>query len=196
MKTNQINFFLMPEDINEINHYLHSNDFLIISQPMTSNSIVSLNSITEFNNDLEIKFSKKFLVLKQDINKLNIKFIKEQNYYLINEFNSPCIEVLFSPFNKDSNKKLNRGRFFFSKSFYDSEKNIQNKEDSFVNASLAFFKWVKKNFKNVKLKGFEDFLVSQRTLDWVNSGGMLLENYNFYKSSIDSQNLIKQKAIA
>lgn len=196
MKTNQINFFLMPEDIGEVNSYLHSNDFLIISQPIFSESIVPTHSISDFQNELEIKFSKKFLALKQDTDKLNIKFIKEQNYYLINEFNSPCIEVLYSPFHKDTQKKMNRGRFFFSKSFYDQQRKIQNKEDSFVNAGSAFFKWIRKNFRSAGLKGFEDFLISQRTLEWVNSGGILLENYNFSKSFIDSDYQIKHKAIA
>ena len=31
-----------------------------------------------------------------------------------------------------------------------------------------FFKWIRKNFKNVKLKGYEEFLISERTMQWLN----------------------------
>ena len=31
-----------------------------------------------------------------------------------------------------------------------------------------FFKWIRKNFKNVKLKGYEEFLITERTLLWLN----------------------------
>ncbi|MBK7054866.1 MAG: hypothetical protein IPH52_07380 [Leptospiraceae bacterium] len=31
-----------------------------------------------------------------------------------------------------------------------------------------FFKWIRKHFKNVKMKGYEEILITERTLKWLN----------------------------
>jgi hypothetical protein len=191
MKTNQINFFFMPEDIAAIDDYLHSHKILIVSQPMQTDQLRIVNSISLFETDLDKKLNKKYLIPEVNQSQITVKQIKEQNYFLINDLISPCVEVVYSPFSQLKDKSMNRGRFYYNKTFYNAKKELVSKNENFLEFASSFFKWIKKNFKNSKLKGFEDFLVSERTKNWVNSGGMLLENYNL--SSKFQQEKISQK---
>lgn len=195
MRSNQINFFFMPEDVFEIDNYARMNDIIIVSQPMPSDNLRTVESISTFESDLDKKMNKKFLIRNIDKSKVSVRYIKEQNYYLINDLNSPCIEILYSAFIKSKDKALNRGRFYYSKNFYDG-KLLRNKDEAFIQFASEFFKWIRKYFKNVKLKGLEDFLVSERTLEWIKSGGTLLENYNLSSRYAEENKIVQEKAIA
>ena len=195
MKSSQINFFFMPSDILEIDAYIRNNDLLLVSDPMPTKTLRIVDSISTYETELDKKLNKKYIIRKSDKSNISIKHIKEQGYYLVNETPSPCIEVLYSNFDLNKDKTMNRGRFYYNRNYYD-ENTLQTKDEGFIQFAADFFKWIKKNFKNVKLEGYEDFLVSERTLTWIKSGGVLLENYNLVSKFKKENTKVKEKAIA
>ncbi len=172
--SSQINFFLMPEDILEMDAFLKVHQCSVVAEPMPSQELKFINSILVNGNE---KINKKYIIRNLDIPKISIKEVKQQNYYLVNETISPCIEIIYPKFEKNKDKQLNRGRVYYNKFYYDTENKLTYKDESFLKYASDFFKWIKKHFQNVKLKNYEDFLVSEKTLKWVQSGGTLSE-YN------------------
>lgn len=103
------------------------------------------------------------------------EFIEKQNYYSIDVISSPAIEFLI-PKNIISGSVIHSGRMYYVYSYYNSQNLLVPKSDAFLTLASDFFKWVKKNFKNVKLSGYDSYLISQRTEVWMRTtGGKLSE---------------------
>ncbi|MCB1179424.1 MAG: hypothetical protein KDK36_17715, partial [Leptospiraceae bacterium] len=97
MKGKQINFYLLNSEIQEIDNYLLNQEISILGIPMPSTKLNFLNSILEPSPSFM-----KFLTLKKWGNRIKTRYIEEQNYYLIDIFNSPVIEFSL-PFQKEKN---------------------------------------------------------------------------------------------
>lgn len=180
MSSSQINFYLMEEDVQKINEYIVSQNFLIVSDPMPEMGLNLVSSLTGTSNRKVHRF---FILRKEDEEKIETKFISRQKYYTINETNSPVIEFIPSEI---INNKFYRGRIYYIKKNYGSNGQLIEKDSAFLKAAGDLFKWIKKNIKNVKYTGFEDFLVSEKTINWVkeNKGILLLNNIDPEKNSL------------
>ena len=66
---------------------------------------------------------------------------------------------------RDNRIKM-RGRVYYTKNKIGN--GSPKKNELFLKMADDFFKWIRKNFKNVKLKGYEEFLISERTMQWLN----------------------------
>ena len=176
MNSSQINFYLMPDDAIEMDTYLRQNDLILLAQPMPDCNLISVDSLQSLAfKDLKIR-SVKYIARREDKEKIKLEFVETQNHYVIDVLNSPVIEIWFPSFlNKEKRK---RGRVYYVKTYLDREsKKEVLKNSEFLKLAEDFFKWIRRNFKNVKLPGYENFLVSERTANWLKeSGGQLAIN--------------------
>ena len=171
MKSSQINFYFTIEDVKQIDQFIKENSFIILSQPMKTKD---LNIVPSLLVEESNSRSDKLITSSKFIDKIFLKYIDTQKYYLVDVAQSPVIEF-FNPNNLD-NKKL-RGRLYYTKTFLTEQKKLMAKDTDFLTFSENFFKWIKKNFKNEKYKGYESFLVTKNTIDWIEkTNGKLLVN--------------------
>ena len=157
MMGRQINFYLMEEDIDEINNYLSKQGLIILAAPMKANKL-------ELAESLFVKSRDHYITAPSLQNEILITFIETQNYYLPDILDSPIIE--FDSGHMRDNRIKMRGRVYYTKTKIGN--GSPKKNELFLKMADDFFKWIRKNFKNVKLKGYEEFLISERTLQWLN----------------------------
>ncbi|MCB1160662.1 MAG: hypothetical protein H7A25_04160 [Leptospiraceae bacterium] len=62
--------------------------------------------------------------------------------------------------------------------FLTESKEISNKDAHFLSLAEKFYRWIKKNLKNQKYEGYEKFLVTENTINWLHKskGELLLNN--------------------
>ncbi len=73
---------------------------------------------------------------------------------------SPLIEFI-QPFLDTEKMLMRRGRVYYTKSYYESNK-LTNKPESFLESANNLFKWIRKNIKRSKPAGYEGLFVSER----------------------------------
>lgn len=165
MKSSQVNFFMHPDDIELFGKYLAENNIISINQPQFTAELKISSSIAEkADNEWWMKC---FLVRQADINFIKNEFINKQNYYLINEFESPVIEFSRSFFD---GKILKHGRLYFLKAVYDSSGKLAYKSQEFITCSQAVLKWIKKHYKRDIETGY---YLSPRAEELKNNNGKL-----------------------
>ncbi|MCB1158419.1 MAG: hypothetical protein KDK45_13030, partial [Leptospiraceae bacterium] len=147
MKSKQINFFITPEDVLEIEKYLTKHNFLLTCHPLPTESIVLLDSllIRNLENSFKIR-GQKFIFREEDKSNLVIEYISTQKYYSVEISQSPVIEFLYPQMEPDV---LRPGRLYFVKDYLDKiEMKEKMKAESFISAAEDLFKWFRKTFKN------------------------------------------------
>ncbi len=169
MKSKQINFYLMPEDISEINQYIQDKDLSVYNNYSINLNLQKLDSLLQ-TKILGKTSSMKYVTSKDFAKEIKNEFIEKQNYYSIDIVSSPVIEF-FIPKNLISGNIIHSGRIYYIHSFYNSQNQLTQKPEVFLKLADDLFKWVKKNFKNVKLSGYEAFLISERTQAWMQATG-------------------------
>ena len=137
MNSKQINFFLTPEDIQEVNEYLKENKLLVIPQPIPTENIVLIDSLLTrtIGNEYKIR-GQKYIARPEDKDKLLVEHIKEQNYYLIEMMNSPVIEFLYPIHTSNT---IQSGRIYFIKDILDESKDmVVMKNTGFLDTAEKF----------------------------------------------------------
>lgn len=157
-----------PDDIEPFGKYLAENNIVSINQPQYTDQLKISNSIAEKANN---EWEKCFLVRKEDISIIKNKFIKKQNYYLIDDSESPVIEFIRCSFN---GSVLEWGRLYFIKAIYNSSGELAYKSQEFIACSQAVLKWIKKHYKKNIETGF--YYLSPKAEEWKNNNGKL----NYY----------------
>lgn len=183
MKSSQINFYLSKEDIAELESFILSSGLQIIQDNPEKKDLIKIDSLTSETS------SKKFIVRSEDVDK--IQFIKTKNsgLFIIDQNNSPVIEF-WNPTNWQNSKVMPRGRVYYIKDYYNTEGILTEKPHDFILTAETLFKWIKKQFKNVKIPGFEMFLVSPRTYQWMQEqNGQLMD-------MVTAENLKEKKFVA
>ena len=147
MMGRQINFYLMKEDILEVDEYIRKNGMIIIPNYTKTASIEPLKSLPSVADQIKKRY------------------IDTQKYFTIDILDSPVIE--FSQPGYYNNTIKMRGRVYYTKATIGNGNAPKN--ELFLKMADDFFKWIRKNFKNVKLKGYEGLLVTERTNAWLNA---------------------------
>ncbi|MCB1159964.1 MAG: hypothetical protein H7A25_09430 [Leptospiraceae bacterium] len=159
MKSSQINFYMTDEDILEIDNYLKAQGLVIISAYHSEKEIKVLPSLLVSENDKPIQ-KNRLILLQEDLPHLKPGYIETKEMYNVDIMDSPVIE--FSPGGIKENK-FYRGRLYYVKDILNKKGQSEEKNAEFLKIASSLFRWIKKHFKNAKLQGFEDFLVTERT---------------------------------
>lgn len=173
MRSKQINFFMMPEDVETFEAYLKGRkDTEFLGLPMYKQELRIVKSLLDKGKDM---FFGLFLASNFLLDKIVLKYIPKQDYYLIEDLTSPVIEFdrCFYDF---KNKKIRRGRLYVITGYYADNGEWVMKEQRFLDWADEIFKWFRKTFRKQKLEGYEGFLVTPKTIKWVQEeGGDLLK---------------------
>jgi hypothetical protein len=169
MTSKQINFFFSQEDLQELEDYAFSHNWQILAHYSPSTEVVILDSIFAPTKGW------KFLVQPSQIDQVKKYWVDTQNYYAIEISASPLIELV--QLHSDPEQKiLGRGRVYFEQIVYVDGQAVR-KDEHFLQAADALFKWIRKHFRGSQPEGYKGFLISPRVKNWIeNEGGTLREN--------------------
>jgi len=169
----QINFFMMPEDVAELDAKVKEQGWIIISELMPTQEIITHQNI------MNCKENRVYLCLPIHIDLLNVVYIQTTQKYWLKEILSPVVEFRRSIINLESNN-LHSGRLFYDKKFLNHKTDlIEEKPKEFIKSADELFRWVTKKFR---FKTNESYLVSQTAFDWVNQqhGRLMSANKQIY----------------
>lgn len=143
MKGKQINFFLTPEDVKELDKYLSENEFVIIPQPLYKNKIELIDSLLYSPDNGEKIRPEKYIVSKNDLENIELSYIDTHRYHLIglNDKN-PAIEFTYIS-KAPEDKKIKRGRLYYTDVFYDNSE-LRKKTNVLLNQQKIFLHGLKK----------------------------------------------------
>jgi len=167
MKSSQINFFMMPQDVAELDNYLKQNGWVIIADRMPTGKICLLDS-------LENQQSLYSYISKSDfLQQIQLKYINNYNYYKVDVLESAVIEYRKSLIQYD-NKLLKLGRLYYNKEKTDKANcELLLKDELFLKNAELLFKWLKKTINNTKTNNH--CYTSPRALQFANN-----EQFTFF----------------
>lgn len=172
MKSSQINFYFTQEDVKILEQFIKENGLVILSQPTKTKEFNIVDSLLW--NDTGAR-ADKLITSPELMKQIVLKYIESKNYYIVDVIQSPVIEFFYP---KNIDNKMLRGRIYYVKDSLSEDDKLVPKSNEFIELSSNLMKWVKKNIKNVKYNGFENFLVTQNTVTWLiqSKGELLLNN--------------------
>ena len=175
MKSNQINFFILPEDLIAFERILLEHGTLFIKQPIYDLNDIYIQTIQ--HSKVEGLFNKIYLTTKEFQENVVIEKVEKQPYHLVNVLLSDVIEFSLGGFLFSSNK-LERGRFYYIYSYF--ENNIA------VGKSSEFKKWADSIFSSVKKDALiknnpkNIYYLSRNVKDWMVSNNADVHESGLY----------------
>lgn len=170
MNSKQLNFFILPDDLREIELFLVNEGVLFIPQPIYDKEQIYSPSIIR-NPKPKKEFDQINLTKSDFSDKVLLKRIEQQGYYLMNIEQSLVIEFDTGGFLYKPNQ-LERGRLYYITGFYNENRFFVKKDEQFIKWADKIFKEVKKRFLK-KSESFEYF--SPRATNWMNETGAQIE---------------------
>lgn len=169
MKSKQLNFFITPDDHNDINEFLKQNDVFIIVDEYI---LTSKNPVRRLP-DPDDHIFQVYLLSKNNIEDLKVLSTKNNIRYFDNLTN-PLLEFSLGGFYPYDRNLLQRARFYYIKGFY------QN--GAFIDKSSCFIEWsdsIIKDFKKKFLKKYskgDGFWYSESSIRWIEEHDAVLIN--------------------
>ena len=130
----QINFFLGPNDLLELEARLKKVDAPVVLHSRSPTRKPRVLDTMNFTEDGK-QWLFLYLVRSQDLNSLRIKEIKAQGYWSVDTLTSPVIELDRCYYD---GKILRRGRLYYVDGFYEQEEWVEKSSD--------FKTWAKRLF--------------------------------------------------
>jgi len=165
MNSSQINFFMMPEDVAELEQYIKEQRLVIVADTMPTPQLLPIDSTNG------VIFT--YILNPSKIGNVKIKYLENHQCYTIDQTFSPVIEFTKSNYNPAENT-LRRGRLYYSKGYYNEANQWIANDSETLNNAAKLFKWFKQHFKGATKDNF--FVVTPRTKQWIdNNNGKLLK---------------------
>ncbi len=169
-KSKQLNFFITPDDLKEIDIFLKENACLVLRNNVSSES-------ESFGYDIESNTEKLFQVFlsKEEFkNNITFNYLESKEYYYVYETSSYVIEFGIGGFYPYSDKEFHRSRLYFIHEYY--------KDGILVKKSPEFVEWANtlmRNFKKrflVKHPSYSNDYFSEQSINWVKLNNAKLES--------------------
>lgn len=161
MKSSQLNFYIHPDDLIEIEKFFKNRNTLFVEQPIESINNPFITSITYPKP--KNQFDKTYLTDNTLLENLFFDRVDKQGYFLVKDISSYVIEFSRGGFLFEENK-LERARLYFVKSYFDGGEEI-TKSEKFISWASGIIKDFKKNFL-IKPTDNKGYYFSKRVLDW------------------------------
>ncbi len=143
MKSAQLNFFMMPEDIAEMIKILPDFKMLLLKDIYQKNIPLPTDNIDD---------NSFFYIVPQNLlTEVKLKYYESHKCYIVQQEFSPVIEFLAGHFNSEENI-LQRGRLFYWKEYYNENNEITEQPEELLYSSKKLFTWFKKKFLPSKKK--------------------------------------------
>jgi len=137
----QINFFMMPEDVAELDKKIKELGLVILDDCMPTDSIVIHNSL------LKTLTPTSYFALPNELEKITTTHLEKRNLFIINQMRSPAIEFSQSIIINDTNKMAS-GRFFFDAMYFDKNNEYISVSDDLKKCNDKLFSWFKRKYQN------------------------------------------------
>lgn len=165
MNSKQLNFYVLPQDLENVQSFLVANDILLIKEPVVSSSgsIFTDSVVNPYPAPGTFKY---YLVFKKYSSEVKLEWIENQQYYVVDYCRSPIVEFArgyFVPGTKDV--ELTRARLYFVVAYYENNKLIR-KDTEFVKEATKLINKFKKQFL-VKHKSFQADWSSPSVIKWL-----------------------------
>ncbi len=165
----QINFFMMPDDIRELDGQIRKMGLKIIEYKMPTQEIVQLQSL------LEGKRFKKLIIYSEYLKQLNIRYYEQPQIYCIDCHSAPAIEFN-RPYFDTQKKIMKTGRLYYETEFLNNKKEFERKPEKLIKTGEKLYRWFRNHFENQKINSW---FTTARTKEWINNErGTLLTTYN------------------
>lgn len=160
MSSKQINFFIMPSDVSEINSFLKEMGCLFVKSNVIAPAAAFIDNI-----ETESKITKQYYLCPlQYKNDVVFKQVKDEHCFYVDINASNVIEFDIGGL-YDNDEQLHRSRLYYVTAYYDKTSKLTSKENVFV-------KWADKlaaEFKKRFLKKYSDAtssLFSADSIKW------------------------------
>jgi len=178
VKSKQVNFYSVANDLPEFENYFKNRDIVFVRLPINDKSdFVSKSELYRKNHSNE--WSKVYLTKPQYLDSIKVDLIVKQNYYLINDIESPVVEFI-RPFRDLLTGTVERSRLYFVSSYFIGNELIP-KENDFLKWATDLLGDFKKAFLNKTIENNNYY--TNRTLDFVKSGAIEggLPRFSYFK---------------
>lgn len=176
MKSSQLNFFILPKDLEILEEIFIKYNALFITQPIFDTDKIFTDTIRYPLKDGQ--FDKIYLTTKEFYNNVIIEKVEKQQYYLVDEILSEVVEFSRGGFLYSKNK-LERARFYYIHSYF--------KDNISIEKSPEFKKWTNDIFKAVKkhvliIDKSNDTYLSNNAQTWMIENKASLQKSGLYIS--------------
>jgi len=156
MKSKQISFLALNDDLNAFEKFLVQSNFSIIANPMPDNKPYIVDNL----NFSEVKFSFiKYLCLNNQLNLVQSNYVETFHYYMTDVVISPVVEIILPKINF-ATKEYKEGRLYYTAGYYDSSGAWNEKNIEFLNSAKKLFDWIRKNFSKSNSGEFDGIYLS------------------------------------
>lgn len=173
MSSKQLNFFITPEEHQKINEFFAK-----------KGSVVLLNQDISDNDKIEIKHGipenyvyKIYLSNLEFINKIKINTTNTDNGNIksFDILESYLLEFNLGGFFPNDKNVLQRGRFYYVKSFWNDQNVLEEKSSDFIKWCDDFVKEFRKEFLQ-KYSKEKTFLYSKSAIKWIEENNASEDN--------------------
>jgi hypothetical protein len=161
----QVNFYMLPEDQLEFEAWLRAKgDVCFINQPLRTEEIEVIPTLIV--PEMGKTWLGVYLAQRTDLENILVKYVASQNYWLIDDNQSPVVEFGRCYFDGSI---LGRGRLYFRTGFYSDEE--QEKEKQFINWADKILKWIRTHYNRDPKTGY---YIGPHAKKWIlHKGGQL-----------------------
>jgi hypothetical protein len=143
MRSRQINFFHLPEELNIFELFFKECEIIYIKENIKQLADYIENEIPRINNDLPFKI---FLSKYNFRHKIVYHFDNKKDIYSLDTLRSYLIEFALGGFYPYSSEILHRSRLYFPTNYYASNGEIIEKDPEFVKWASWLMEQVKKKY--------------------------------------------------
>ncbi|MFN8256036.1 MAG: hypothetical protein U0W24_10135 [Bacteroidales bacterium] len=141
MNSKQYNFFPSKTELQKFDDYLKSKGFIILSIPSPELPFKTKQNLLDNMENWPMCI----ITRTQYLDKIDPKFIEEQNYYTIDVITSHVIEILL-PIGLNEFARPNRARIYFTTAYYNEKQEWIDKDAEFIKEADSVLIWCKRNF--------------------------------------------------
>jgi len=144
MKSKQINFYMMPEDVAELDEYIKQQGLVIVAYSNSENHPKILDTIVNLIEPIA------YFILPENSNTIKLDYIESRKNYVVNCFYASCIEYRKTFYAVEENK-MRPGKLYFNSMMYNLMEEWIEKDEQTILLAEKLFNWYRKHFKNTKI---------------------------------------------
>ncbi|TJZ53602.1 hypothetical protein FAZ15_16340 [Sphingobacterium olei] len=171
MKSKQLNFFITPEDYNEIDHFIKEKSALVLVKQYIDKRN---NGIQKELPNLDEEIFQVYLTKEVFLKDIEILSADNGIKYFENWL-SPILQFSLGGFYPYDKNLLQRGRFYYVTGAYNSKGDFVYKTTDFVQWSDSIIKDFKRLFLKKYSKG-DGFWYSESAIQWIEEHDAVLIN--------------------
>lgn len=179
MSSKQINFFIMPSEVSEVNSFLKEMGCFFVKNNVTKPKDAFIDNI-----ELDIKYSKQYYLCPLHYkNDVFFKQIEDEQIFYVDINSSYVVEFDIGGL-YENDKQLHRSRFYYITEYYDKTPKLITKENEFIKWADKLRSDFKKRFLKKNIYATNS-LISENSIKWcverkaeLKEGGLKLVSQN------------------